>query len=181
MKTIQICGVMSAVLLLACKEAEPGAGELKSAELSPALRQVFETIPRGEAQEIHRLRTTAKEGDEVTVQGRIMGVESPFVDGRAICILGDPKILTPCNEIPGDSCETPWDVCCDSAEDKKIGTATLQIVDAEGRVLKQGLEGVCGMEKLGWVKVSGKVAAGSSVERLVIHATAIQVGRPMGE
>jgi hypothetical protein len=119
MKTIQICGVMSAVLLLACKEAEPGAGELKSAELSPVFRQVFETIPRGEAQEIHRLRTTAKEGDEVTVQGRIMGVESPFVDGRAICILGDPKILTPCNEIPGDSCETPWDVCCDSAEDKK--------------------------------------------------------------
>jgi hypothetical protein len=173
---IRISCIVTACLLAACEKSSVAPAAVKSVEASPALRQVFETLPTGDSQEIHRARTTAQVGEEITLRGRIMGSASPFVAGRALFILGDPSILTPCNEIPGDTCETPWDVCCDSAEDKKIGTATIQIVDAEGRVLKEAIEGVRGIEKLAWVKVRGKVAAGSSADLLLVNASAIQTG-----
>jgi hypothetical protein len=98
-----------------------------------------------------------------------------FVDGRAAFILGDPDVLTACNEVPGDECETPWDVCCESPEDKKRATATIQIVGADGRVLKEPLEGVGGLKNLAKVTVSGKVAEGSSADLLIINATAIGI------
>jgi hypothetical protein len=104
-----------------------------------------------------------------------MGSSKPFVEGRAAFILGDPELLTPCNEIPGDSCETPWDCCCDTKEDKKAGIATIQITGPDGRVLKDNLEGVGGLAKLATVIVTGKVAEGSSAESLVLNATAVQV------
>jgi len=84
-------------------------------------------------------------------------------------------LLTPCNEIPGDECETPWDCCCDSKEDKKAGIATIQIAGPDGRVLKEGIEGVGGLAKLATVTVTGKVAEGSSADSLVVNATAIHV------
>ncbi len=93
----------------------------------------------------------AKPGDEITLSGRIMG-----------------------NATPGDDCETPWDSCCDSPEDKKRGIATIQIVDAGGRVLKEPVEGVGGLEKLATVTVTGKVAKGSSPDLLMVNATAIR-------
>lgn len=104
-----------------------------------------------------------------------MGNASPFVEARSIFILGDKEVLTACNEVPGDACETPWDNCCDSKEDKKRGTATIQVVDANGRVLKEPVEGVGGLAKLAEVIGTGRVAEGSSAESLVVNATAIDV------
>jgi hypothetical protein len=46
---------------------------------------------------------------------------------------------------------------------------------ADGRVLKDGLDGVGGLVKLATVTVTGKVAEGSSADSLVVNATAIQV------
>ena len=103
-----------------------------------------------------------------------MGNEKPFVDGRSAFILGDPEVLTPCNEDPADKCKTPWDACCDSPEDKKRGIATIQIVGADGRVLKEPVEGVGGLENLATVTVTGKVADGSSADALIINAQAVR-------
>ena len=64
----------------------------------------------------------------------------------------------------------------DPAWRKKLeGLATVQIVDSNGRVLKEGLEGVGGLANLAKVTVSGRVAEGSSPESLVVNATAIKV------
>ena len=165
-------------LLASCgKKSEPSAAAPAKAVPSPELSKVLSTAPTGTAQAIHTARTTAKPGDTITLAGKIMGNESPFVAGRAAFILGDPEILTPCNEMPGDECETPWDVCCETSEEKKQGTATIQIVDAEGRALKESLEGVGGLENLAKVTVTGKVAEGSSADLLVVNATAIQAGK----
>ena len=106
-----------------------------------------------------------------------MGNEKPFVAGRSAFILGDPEVLTACNENPADKCTTPWDACCDSPEDKKRGIATIQIVDADGRVLKESVEGVGGLANLATVTVTGKVAEGSSVDALIINARAIRSGK----
>ena len=165
----------AACLLASCQEKPAPAAKQTPAAPSAELSKVLATAPSGEAKAIHVARTTAKPGDEITLTGRIMGNEKPFVEGRAVFILGDPAVLTPCNEMPDDPCETPWDVCCESAEEKKTGTATVQIAGADGKVLKEGLEGVGGLKNLATVVVTGKVAEGSSADLLVVNATALQV------
>lgn len=142
---------------------------------SATLTAVLAAAAAGEPKAIHTLRTSAKPGDEVTVNGKVMGNEKPFVDGRAAFILGDTEVLTACNENPDDKCSTPWDNCCDSKEDKKRGTATIQVVDGDGRVLKEPIEGAGGLAKLSNVTVTGKVAEGSSADLLIINASAIKV------
>ena len=141
------------------------------------IQSVLSAAPKGEAKSIHTVKASAKPGDEVTIKGRIMGNASPFVAGRSVFILGDPAIIAACNDKPGDECETPWDSCCNSPEEKKKGTATVQIVNADGRVLKEPLEGVGGLAKLSTVTVSGKIAEGSSADLLIVNATAIQAGK----
>lgn len=172
---------LAALLALASCEKKPDAAaatpavshQAPSAELS----KVLGTAPTGTPAAIHKARGTAKPGDTITLAGKIMGNASPFVAGRAAFILGDPEILTPCNEMPGDKCETPWDVCCETPEEKKEGTATIQVVDAQGRALKEPLEGVGGLEKLSKVTVTGTVAKESSADLLLVNATAIQAGK----
>jgi hypothetical protein len=177
MKTKTTCLLIaSAVLLISCGEkSTQSTAEVSVKEPSPALAVVLATTPTGNATSITAIRSTAKPGDEITVSGLIMGSTKPFVDGRAAFILGDPEVLTPCNKIPGDECETPWDVCCDSPEDKKRATATIQIVGTDGRVLKESIEGVGGLTNLAKVTVSGKVAEGSSADLLIVNASAVGV------
>lgn len=165
------------IFLAACKEKPANAPATPVAETSAALSAVLATPPAGEPQAIHLVRAVAKPGDEITLSGRIMGHAQPFVEGRAAFILGDPAVLTACNDTPGDNCETPWDTCCDSPEDKKRGIATIQIVGDDGRVLKESLEGMGGLEKLATVAVTGKVAAGSSPDLLIVNARAIRAGK----
>lgn len=172
--------ILAAVSILAsCKKEETAARAEAPASAAPSaeVTKILASAPAGSATPIHTIRTTAKPGDEITISGKIMGSSKPFVEGRAAFILGDKEILTACNEIPGDECDTPWDVCCESAEEKKQGTATIQIVGADGRVLKESLEGNGGLEKLAEVTVTGKVAEGSTAEALVVNATAIKAAK----
>ncbi|GAA5119064.1 hypothetical protein JIN84_22255 [Luteolibacter yonseiensis] len=164
-------------LLVSCGEKETTTPATTASASAPSseLQAVFAASPKGEAKLIHIARTTAKPGDEVTLSGRVIGTESPFVGGRAAFTLGDPTILKACNENPDDKCETPWDSCCNTKEEKLVALATVQVVGADGRVLKQEIEGVNGLKKLGTVTVTGKVAEGSSPDSLVVNATAIQV------
>ncbi|MGL4401376.1 MAG: hypothetical protein ACRCXD_16040 [Luteolibacter sp.] len=164
----------TAALLASCGKKETSVTATDVRPPSTALAAVLAAAPTGEPKPIHLIRTTAKPGDEITISGKIMGHEKPFVEGRAAFILGDPEVLAACNENPDDKCTTPWDACCDSPEDKKRGIATIQIVGADGRVLKETLEGVGGLENLATVTVTGKVAEGSSADRLIVSAEAIR-------
>ena len=164
----------TAIVLVSCGKKEVSATAPTASASSAALSAVLAASPTGEPKPIHLIRTTAKPGDEITISGRIMGNEKPFVEGRAAFILGDPEVLTPCNENPDDKCSTPWDTCCDSPEDKKRGTATIQIIGADGRVFKESVEGVGGLENLATVTVRGKVAEGSSADLLIVSAEAIR-------
>ncbi len=142
---------------------------------SDTLKKVFATLPEGKPIAIHQARATAKPGDTITIRGRVMGNTKPFVDGRSIFVLGDTETLKACSDNPGDGCGTPWDTCCDSPEAIKLGTATVQVVDAKGKVLKEGIENVNGLKKLSYVIVSGKVAPSSTADLLLLNAEAIKV------
>ena len=166
----------TAALLASCEKKETTATTPTTSAPSTALSAVLSALPTGAPMPIHLIRASAKPGDVITVSGKIMGNEKPFVEGRSAFILGDPEVLTPCNEDPADKCTTPWDVCCDSPEDKKRGIATIQIVGADGRVLKESVEGVGGLVNLATVTVTGKVADGSSADALIINAQAVRSG-----
>ncbi|MEN9469105.1 MAG: hypothetical protein RL630_838 [Verrucomicrobiota bacterium] len=179
MKPIHLLSA-TVLILAACKETQPPtnapSGEPLSAEITLA-EEVLRTPPLSHAKAIRDLKATAKPGDEVTLTGRIMGNAKPFVEGRAAFIIADPAIINACSDKPGDECSTPWDACCNNPEEKAKAIATIQIVNPQGRVLKHSLEGISGLANLAEVTVSGKVAAGSGGDVLIINANAIQSAR----
>jgi len=168
--------VISALALSSCEKPKTEA-TTEAAAPAVSVDPWFTPSAPSNPSPIHLLRQSAKPGDTITLTGKILGREKPFVDDRAAFILGDASVLKPCNEIPGDACTTPWDVCCESAEDKLANTATIQLVDQKGRVLKQGLKGVQGLKELSEVTLVGTVAPSSSSEALVVNATAIHIAR----
>ena len=156
-----------------CGEKKVASAAAPQAEIS--LDSYFSATAATAVGDIHTLRTTVKPGDSVVVSGRIMGRDNPFVEGRAAFVLGDPSVLQACNDKPGDNCETPWDTCCNTNEEKAVGTATVQLVGADGRVLKQGLKGQHGLTELSKVTVTGTIDKASSAEALIINATQLHV------
>jgi hypothetical protein len=164
------------LLILAGIVALGSCEKPKAAAVTNPLVAAILAAPVGSAAtSIKAAHGTAKPGEEVTLTGVVMGSEKPFVEGRAAFILGDPAELSACNLKPGDQCETPWDVCCETREDILGATVTVQILTPEGRVLAAELEGTGGLAKLAKLTVTGKVAESSAPEAVVINASAIRV------
>ena len=178
MKNIAIISTILAVSLSACKESQ----STSTAEITTpdqALQKYFteDEIPAGES--ISVIRGKAKPGDEISLNGLVMGREKVFVDGRASFVLGDPTTITPCNKMgEDDHCATPWDACCDSKEALRNGIASIQIVGEDGRVLTGNIKGTQGLKELSSVTVKGKVAPQSSPDAFIVNATEIHVSEP---
>ncbi len=137
---------------------------------------VFVAAPlTGTPTPIPQARNEFKPGEEILLQGAVVGVLKPFVDGRAVFVLGDEGTITPCNAMDEDHCRTPWDACCDPREVRAAGTATIQVLGDNGKVLTHGLKGVGGLRELSRVTVRGVVAPMSSAQAFVVNATAIHV------
>lgn len=178
MKKKTLLTIAIAAFALAACEKQAAVTTVNEIAPDPALEKFFtdEEIPAGEA--ISIVRDKAKPGDEISLSGLVMGREKVFVDGRASFILGDPAKLTPCNKMPDDHCETPWDACCDDKALKLEGTASIQIVGEDGRVLDGNLKGTKGIKELSTVTVTGTVAPQSTPEALIVNATKIHVSEP---
>lgn len=176
MKTRHLLAI-AVLTLISCGKKET-ADSVDPAPPVATFDSYFTDQPIADPKAIHVARITAKPGDVIVIHGLIMGREKVFVDGRASFLLGDREKLTPCNAITGDECETPWDACCDSKEAKLEGIASIQITNAEGRVLSGGLKGVKGLMELSSVTVSGTVDRISTPESLVVNAKMIHVTKP---
>jgi len=176
MKTTPILLLSAVCLSLSnCKDKPADSSSNNPQAAAIALDPFFVAKPPASPGQIHTIRTTAKPGDTVALTGLVMGRDQPFVDGRAAFVLGDRTVLTPCNEKPGDSCETPWDTCCNTPEEKQQATATIQLLGPDGRVLKQGLKGAHGLTELSAVTLTGTVDKASTPEALIINATQLHV------
>jgi hypothetical protein len=106
------------------------------------------------AQAVATAKKEVKDGDDVTLIGRIGGSESPFVAGRASFTIVDTK-LVPCSERPGDSCPTPWDYCCDT-DQLPSSTASIKVVDESGKTLAIDAKSGLGLKELQTIVVKGK-------------------------
>ena len=173
MKTsLLLAGLASLVVLNSCKN------EAHLTVVTPAspLESVLLTELPTDAISVADAFANPTPGTEVIVTGEVMGNEEPFIENRAMLVLGDPTQITPCNRNHDDGCQTPWDVCCDDPDVIKKSIATIQILDEEGRPLKEGLKGLGGMQELTTLTVVGTVAEGSNDENLLITASGIHVG-----
>ncbi|HYG77973.1 MAG TPA: hypothetical protein VEK08_23410 [Planctomycetota bacterium] len=131
---------------------------------------LLKEAPAG-AKDVSTVKKEAKAGDEVVMKGRIAGDKDVFVPQRAMFVLADTKLLA-CSERPGDNCPYPWDLCCETPETLKESTATVQLVDANGKPLKMDLKGVNGIKELSVLVVKGKVADREG-GRLLVTASGI--------
>lgn len=132
----------------------------------------LESEPAG-AKVVEEVKKTAKEGDTVTIQGRIGGSVYPFVENRAVFTIVGPGLLA-CSDREDDHCKTPWDYCCDPRDEILRHSATIQVTDAAGKPLKVGLKGQAGLKELSTVTVVGKVTHAGE-KALIITATAMHV------
>jgi hypothetical protein len=127
-----------------------------------------------DAKPVHEVKAAAKVGDKVTIAGRVAGRKDPFVKGRAVFLIADSS-LKACSEREGDTCKTPWDLCCESAETLKANLATIQILGSDKKPIKAGAEGAGGLKNLSKVMVVGVVQEISKDGALVINAESIFV------
>lgn len=124
------------------------------------------------AKSVIELKSSAKDGEEITLVGRIGGSATPFVAGRASFTVVDTTFV-PCNERPGDTCEVPWDYCCDT-DRLPSGTATVKIVDAAGSTLAKDAKQDLALKELQTVVIKGK-AKRDEAGNLIVLAPAVFV------
>jgi hypothetical protein len=114
-------------------------------------------------------RKAVKDGDAVTLVGRIGGSEKPFVEGRAVFTIVDPS-LEPCAE---KGCPTPWDYCC-STDELPTATATVKLAEADGKAVASDARKLLGLKELQTVVVTG-TAKRDDAGNLTVLATGLFV------
>ena len=68
------------------------------------------------------------------LKGSLEAEKNRFTKNSAVFILGDHSLET-CDEIPGDNCPTPWDVCCEDRKKVAESTMSVRLLDANGSLL----------------------------------------------
>jgi hypothetical protein len=152
------------------QSAAPAAQEA-SADVVPA--SLFVSAPPQDAQTITAAKASAKVGEKIVLKGHIGAQREPLAANRAIMTLADASLPT-CDNMPGDTCKTPWDSCCEPKEEVSAKSATVQVVDKDGRPLKAGLNGVQGLKPGKEVIVAGTVKTAAD-QTLVVDASQIYV------
>lgn len=125
--------------------------------------------PEG-AVSIVQAKSDAKEGDQITLRGRIGGRKAPLSGESAVFTIIDME-LPHCGQMGDeDHCPTPWDYCCETPEDLRANAATVQLVGDGGGAIDP-IAG--GLEALDEVVVVGTVGPRPSEEVLTIRATRV--------
>lgn len=155
--------------------AESEAATQANSSATPLPADLLSTTPLNNALSVVEARQNVTPDAEIVITGYVGGRVEPLVQGRAILTLADSKIMTRCDDIPGDGCSTPWDACCISPEIKKSSTASIQVTDADGNILKNSLEGFGGIKPGSVVTVMGKLADNATDDIFIVNASKIHV------
>lgn len=166
-----------ALALTACDKGKPAGGSKSTGPATtPAVLPAgfFLATAPADAKDIKDAKPTLKVGDKIVLVGRIGGSEEPFVAERAVFTMVDSR-LKRCGEAnPEDSCETPWDYCCEPRESITANSVTVQVVGNEGKPIKAEINGVQGLKPSALVTVVGTVARAEG-EAFVVNASGLYV------
>ncbi|NWK54265.1 hypothetical protein HW115_01475 [Verrucomicrobiaceae bacterium N1E253] len=169
-----LTSALSIFIFSSCNEKQ--SESVKNAgEPSKALQAIVLKEAPADALSIAEARKDPTPGKSVVLRGKVMGNLSPIVSGRAMVLIGDPDKLTSCDLKNCSDCQTPWDVCCDDLDDRKNYTVTVQVLDTDGKLLKEGLRGVQGLKELSEIVVEGEISEGSNTDNFLVNATGIYV------
>ena len=144
------------LLLLAvsgCGTSDGGPPTASNGPSADGKQYVLKEEPK-DGKDVIAVRESAKDGDDVVVVGRIGGDVDPWLKGLAGFRIVD-KSLKACSDMPGDTCETPWDYCCVTDKLPKA-SALVKVVDGDGNVVKSGAKELLGVKELQTVVVAGK-------------------------
>ncbi len=145
-----------------------------SAEPLPFPASLLSSAPFEGAVSVSKAKSAVQPGRKILVRGRVGGTSKPLAENIAIFVLADEQTIKACSDIPGDSCPTPWDYCCEPTEKLRDSTATVQVKDGSGNVIRAGLREL-GLKELSTVVVSGTVDPASGQGILIINAERIHV------
>lgn len=160
-----------ALLALAC--IAPVACD-KPAPVTPTLPVGLVTTGAAAGTPVVQCKESAKQGETVTVVGRIGGSKQPFNEQRAVFTIVDAS-LKACSDAEDDHCKTPWDYCCEDRDDLKRATATVEIVGENGKPLAWSVKGMSGLEPLATIAVTGTVVEKNDAGVMVVRAQKIEV------
>ena len=180
MKSIGITLILvSALTLLGCGQEEgqtPNTNGSATAAQTDKMKPA--TLPEGfllpqapnDAIPISQARASAKPGADIAITGYIGGRAEPFSEGRAIFLVADSENAPACE----DECGTPWDACCTPTETIAANSATIQILDGDGKILRLGMKGHNGLVPGAAVTVVGKAREANDAV-LIVDASGIAV------
>ncbi|HEX6962408.1 MAG TPA: hypothetical protein VF175_11110 [Lacipirellula sp.] len=144
---------------------------LFAAEIQSTQKEfVLEKEPK-KSKGVIKVRKEAKNGEEVVVIGRIGGRTNPWVKGAAAFTIVDESVKS-CDQIPGDTCPTPWDYCCEAGLPQK--TVFVSFVDEAGKIVKKDARKLLKVRELRTVVIKGKVKRDKS-DNVSIQATSLYV------
>lgn len=173
MKTNTILALLS-ITALAALTGCGGSGD-KEAAMSPEQAQLdrffLESKPAEPISVAQMVANPVEDGTDVTVIGKIGGAVDPFGNNFAVFFLADEGIYF-CDEMPEDSCPTPWDACCEDPDKLAKSRILVQLTDESGEPLEFSLLGVNGLSGLDTIVVRG-TAVGASEGAPTIHADGI--------
>ena len=140
--------VLATTLVVGCtqsNEATTPTGEAAA----PDAAYLLASMP-ADVQGVEEARKQSQNDDEVAVEGRIGGVEQPFVDGIAAFTLIDTQLHWCADD---EGCPTPWEYCC---SDKTGKLATVKVVGSDGQPVSKDARALLGVKELSKVVVCGK-------------------------
>lgn len=160
--------VASALTAAACEESAPSSSSAPEAQ--PQTVWKLDAMPEGGV-DVAKAKTSVKEGDQITMIGRIGGRMEPIASSSGVFVIMDTAVPS-CADMEEDHCPTPWDYCCEAPESITTNAATVQLRDAEGKPITLAEND---LQPLDHVAVVGTVAPRPNDETLVVHATGVYV------
>lgn len=131
---------------------------------------ILERLP-ADAIEVGEAMKRAKVGEEIILRGRITDGTDVFVSNRAMFRLADESAVPACCASHGPAPATGAAACSVPAEKR----ATIQFLDARGRLIGTGLQGRHGLTVGREVFVVGKVHQADNDKVLIVTATGLHV------
>ena len=154
MRTPELRRVLLLTVLLAA--AACGGDESGSLPASDVPESFHLASEQAGAKSVREVIASARDGDQVTVAGRVGGAGKVFVDGYAAFTIVDAS-LKPCGTDSMDDCKTPWDYCCVPPDTIAANAVSVEL-EADGKPLRANPRGFHGLDVLKTVVVRGKVA-----------------------
>ena len=168
MKTI----ILALVMCIAAACTDQTGADAPSAAALPEGIIAAEAPPKALA--ITALKGTVQAGDEVVLHGRIGGRNPAFVSDRAAFVLYDDQQL----HLTTSDCASGCNLCSVAPADLLRATATIQIADANGRVLSGSMAGQGGLVPGARVTLRGVVLESAENGLLVVNADTLFVQDP---